>query len=181
MSFVQAIRSNLQMYKIRFIVRNHGMCSAAPTVAVCMHVGCEFRHLGGAEHVLYANSAPVRVVNTTFVDNTLASDSVAVIYTYYRDAAAWLQGSALLNNSAPLPLLAAFSSDGFASDVPREFYDSTDKTFITAPARPADANAFLTGDEAWLKDVRAVRPPPLPPACCECRPPRAVSPGAAAT
>lgn len=119
--------------------------------------------------MLYADSAPVRIVNTTFADNTLSSDSVAIIYTYYRDAAAWLQGSALLNNTAPLPLVSAFSSNGFASDVPREFYDSTDKAFTTAPARPADANAFLTGGEAWLNDVRAVRPPPLSPACRESR------------
>lgn len=126
-----------------------------------MRAGCEFRQLGGSEHVLYANGAPVRIVNSTFADNTVTDDDSAIIYSYFRDAGAWLQGSALVNNSVAVPLLAAFNSDGFASDVPREYYESTDKAFVNAPARPADTNAFLNGQEAWFSDTREVCTPSL--------------------
>lgn len=141
----------------------------------CEHAGtgCEFRHLGGSEQVVYVNGARVRIVNSTIAENTITDDSSSLIYTYFTDGAAWLQGVALVNNSVALPLEAGYSSDGFASDVPRDYYDSTDKAFVSAPARPAEANAFLGGNEAWFQDVLKVCPPPgrapaaaTPSVCC---------------
>ena len=122
--------------------------------------GCEFRHLGGSEQVVYVNGARLRIVNSTLAENTITDDSSSLIYTYFTDGAAWLQGVALVNNSVALPLEAGYNSDGFASDVPRDYYDSTDMAFVSAPARPAEANAFLGGNEAWFQDVLKVCPPP---------------------
>eukprot|EP00892_Ulva_mutabilis_P011351 jgi/Ulvmu1/8589/UM045_0032.1 len=120
-----------------------------------MHAGCQFSQLGGSTHVVYMDNAPLRVVNTTFSDNTGASDESAVIYTYLSSGVAWLQKSALINNSVALPLIASHSSDGFVSDVPREFYSESSKGFKDASRRPGEASVFLNGDERWLKDVQA--------------------------
>jgi len=108
--------------------------------------------------VLYANDSPVRIVNSTFSDNIIPDDSSAVIYTYFTSAAAWLDGTALVNNSVALPLLGTSGSGGFSSDVPREFYLELDDGFKDTTTRPADVNAFLNGDERWFQDVLAVRP-----------------------
>eukprot|EP00892_Ulva_mutabilis_P011349 jgi/Ulvmu1/8587/UM045_0030.1 len=131
-----------------------GLTAGGPTYVE----GCRFSHLGGSEQVVYINDATVRIVNSTFSDNTITDDASSIIYTYYSDGTAWLQGSALNNNSVALPLVAGYSSGGFASDVPREFYQTTDNIFKDTTVRPADASAFLNGDERWLKDVQAVFP-----------------------
>eukprot|EP00892_Ulva_mutabilis_P005563 jgi/Ulvmu1/3379/UM158_0002.1 len=130
-----------------------GLNAAGPTYLE----GCKFSHLGGVVPVVYINNAPLHVVNSTFSNNNSTDNTSSVMYAAFRDGTAWLQGSALLNNTVALPLVADFQSAGYVSDTPREFY-RFGRTFEDSLERPVDANIFLNGDDDWLKQVQAAVP-----------------------
>eukprot|EP00892_Ulva_mutabilis_P004134 jgi/Ulvmu1/2092/UM124_0007.1 len=128
-----------------------GLVASGPTYVD----GCRISQLGGRESVVFISSAPMRVINTTFADNTGTADDAAVLHADLTGSSVWLQGSALVNNSNELPLVADSYSAGFASDVPRDFYDKQDFSFKEARQRPEDTSMFLSGDDDWLKGVQA--------------------------
>ena len=105
--------------------------------------------------MLYVNTTSVRIVNSTFSDNIIPDDRAAIIYN---SGDAWLEGTALVNNSVILPLIAdRLGSGGITSDVPREIYSGADYDLVDTAARADDSNAFLSEDHSWFQNIRAVR------------------------
>ena len=126
-------------------------------VSMCprMHAGCRLTSLGGSRNVLYVDETSVRIVNSTFSESIVQEDSLAIIHIF-DSGGAWLEGTVLVNNSAARPLIDSTDGGGFSRDVFTQVNTHTDYSLEEMTVRPADANAFLNGDELWFRDVRAV-------------------------
>lgn len=139
-------------------------------------------HLGGDLNTLQIQQ-PVRIVNTTIVDNAQFTDGDAVVFLYFSGAAVWLQGVTIARNNAPQVMLSYSTSDVY-SDRPLSYFSRLDGGYTAALASPGAGSDFLSLQDPFFLSATAVRAPSPSPLlhagtaasgrhwkwCC-CRPP----------
>lgn len=114
-------------------------------------------HLGGDLNTLQIQQ-PVRIVNTTIVDNAQFTDGDAVVFLYFSGAAVWLQGVTIARNNAPQVMLSYSTSDVY-SDRPLSYFSRLDGGYTAALASPGAGSDFLSLQDPFFLSATAVRAP----------------------